>query len=142
MIWNIQLQIEFGDFDGSYSIRDLLHLMITLLLISIGFFIVMSNVKRKLAYGMMGLLNGISSPLYVYFILSTTNFNLVFMDLYITSTTVGTIGVIIGIIGIFIEIKSKKLRENKFVFNLLIILQIALWVISMLYAESAPYCIG
>ena len=122
----------------SYSIQNLLIWIVSFAIISIGFFMCLSSIKRTIAYGIMSLINGLSAPIYVCLSILIYNFNYVAMDFFIVSIILGAIGVVIGIVGIFVEIKSIKLIEHRFLFNSLIIFQIILWVVSMVFAMFAP----
>jgi len=112
--------------------------LLSFLLISVGFWLILSCANRKIAYSVMGLLDGISAPLFVYLSILIFNFNYVQMDFFIVSVILGIIGIIIGIAGIFIEIKSMKLKEIGSIFNFLFVLQIVLWVISMVLGMYSP----
>lgn len=113
-------------------------ILISLLSISIGFWFTLCNFKVKISYFVMGLLDAISAPLFVYLSMSLLNFNYIQMSPFITSLIFGIIGTIIGIVGIVGEIKSLKILKSKNNLNFLLISQIVLWVVTMMFAIVSP----
>ena len=113
-------------------------ILFSLLFISIGFWLTLSNIKEKISYSVMGLLDAISAPLFVYLSMSLLNFNYVQISPFITSLIFGIIGIIFGIVGIFGGIESLKILKSKNNLNFLLILQIVLWVVSMMFAIVSP----
>ncbi|HMA83421.1 MAG TPA: hypothetical protein VKP59_04245 [Candidatus Thermoplasmatota archaeon] len=113
-------------------------ILLSLLFISIGFWLTLSNIKEKISYSAMGLLDAISAPIFIYLSMSLLNFNYIQMSPFITSLIFGIIGAIIGIVGIFGEMKSLKILKSKNNLNSLLILQIILWFVSMLFAIVSP----
>lgn len=122
----------------SYSLNDILIFIASFVLISISFFILVSSIKRKIAYLLMSLLNGVSAPLIVYILIETHNYNYVNMDFFNMSIILGVIGIIIGFIGIFFEKRIMNSQKGVFISNTLLILQIILWNISVLFAIISP----
>lgn len=110
----------------------------SLLFISIGFWFTLSNIKEKISYSVMGLLDAISAPFFVYLSLVVLNCNYIQMSPFITSLIFGIIGTIIGIIGILGGLESLKLPKIKNTINFLLILQIASWFVSMMFAIFSP----
>lgn len=125
-------------FISSFLTQDVFLFILSFLLISVGFWFILSRVNKKIAYFVMGLLNGISAPLYVYLSILVFNFNYIAMDFLLISLILGVTGVVIGVIGIFIQIKSLKLKENVFVVNALIVSQIVMWVFSFIFGICTP----
>jgi len=113
-------------------------ILLSLLFISIGFWLTLSNIKEKISYSAMSLLDVISAPIFVYLSMSLLNFNYIQMSPFITSLIFGIIGTIIGIVGIFGGIKSFKILKLKNNLNYLLILQIIFWFVSMLFAIVSP----
>jgi hypothetical protein len=112
--------------------------LFSLLFISIGFWLTLSNIKDEISYSVMSLFDAISAPLFVYLSLSVLNSNYIQMSPFITSLIFGIIGTIVGIIGIFGEMKLLKILKSKNNLNFLLILQIVLWVVSMMFAIVSP----
>lgn len=113
-------------------------ILLSLLFISIGFWLTLSNIKDNISYSLLGVLDVISAPLFVYLSLSVLNCNYIQMSPFITSLIFGIIGTIVGIIGIFGEMKPLKILKSKNDLNFLLILQIVLWVVSMMFAIVSP----
>jgi len=122
----------------TFVVGDFYLFLFSILLMSIGCFCILSHVNMKIAYFLLGLINGISAPLYVHLSILIFNYNSVSRLAIVLSVLFGLIGIFIGIIGICIQIKSIKLKENVFVFKALIASQIVTWAFSFLFALFAP----
>lgn len=113
-------------------------ILLSLLSISIGFWLTLSNIKDKISYSVMSLFDAVSAPLFVYLSLSVLNCNYIQMSPFLTSLIFGIIGTIVGIFGIFGEMKPLKILKSKNNLNFLLIIQIVLWIVSMMFAIVSP----
>jgi hypothetical protein len=122
----------------SYQSKQLIFWGVSSIIISIGIFLICLVVPRKAAYIILGVLNGLTAPIIVYYLYSFLYFNHIEMVTFILSLLMGIIGIIIAITDVYREMRPAKFNNANNRFYIMLILLIITWNISTYFGLSSP----